>query len=297
MVLLSRVTGVSLAFSNVRRRSSSTAFLGVSMLSTVHSPRISLVVPAKNEARNLEVILPALPDVHQVIVVDGHSVDDTVEVARRVRPDAEVITQTRRGKGNALACGFAAVTGDIIVMVDADGSADPGEISRFVDALAGGADVAKGSRFVAGGGSDDITLFRSAGNRFLNIVTSLLLGTRYTDLCYGYNAFWTRIVPLLELPDHTLSGPMRWGDGFEIETVLNCRFAILGLDVREVPSHERLRIHGESNLNAVRDGLRVLRTVWDERSRAKRSYGSTRAPGLVHHVAGFEPDASIGTPA
>lgn len=265
------------------------------MPETTQSPRVSLVVPARNEARNLEIILPALPDVHQIVVVDGHSVDDTVDVARRVRPGVEVIVQTRRGKGNALACGFAAATGDIIVMVDADGSADPSEIERFVATLVAGADVAKGSRFLHGGGSDDITRFRSLGNRLLNILTNLLLGTRYTDLCYGYNAFWARTVPLLALPDHLVTGPMRWGDGFEIETVLNCRFAILGLDVREVPSHERSRIHGTSNLNAVRDGLRVLRTVWDERGRSRRG----RDAHVVTDVerAQRESEASMGTAA
>lgn len=241
-------------------------------------PRVSIVVPAKNEARNLEIVLPALPDVHQIIVVDGHSADDTIEVARRVRPGVEVISQTRKGKGNALACGFARVTGDIVVMFDADGSADPAEIDRFVAALLAGADVAKGSRFVAGGGSEDITFIRSWGNAFLNLVTNVLLGTKYTDLCYGYNAFWARILPSLELPETRSTGGMRWGDGFEIETVLNCRFALLGLKVSEVPSVERLRIHGVSNLNAVKDGLRVLRTVWDEKRRGARRLAAPIAP-------------------
>ncbi|MET0989573.1 MAG: glycosyltransferase family 2 protein, partial [Glaciihabitans sp.] len=197
------------------------------------TPRISIVIPARNEARNLEVILPELPPVHQVILVDGHSVDDTIATAQRVMPDIEVIHQTRTGKGNALACGFAAVTGDIVVMFDADGSADPAEIPRFVAALVGGADVAKGSRFAPGGGSEDITHFRRLGNYGLNVLTNVLLGTKYTDLCYGYNAFWAHALPHLELPATTLprrgDGTMHWGDGFEIETVLNCRFAAVGM--------------------------------------------------------------------
>ena len=88
-----------------------------------------------------------------MIVVDGHSVDDTVAVGRRLWPDVRMVMQTRLGKGNALACGFAAATGDIIAMVDADGSADPAEIPQFVKALLDGADFAKGSRFAEGGGS------------------------------------------------------------------------------------------------------------------------------------------------
>ena len=121
-------------------------------------PRVSVVIPTLNEARNLPYVFARMPsDIHEVIVVDGHSVDDTLAVARKIRPDVRIVMQTRRGKGNALACGFAAATGDIIAMVDADGSADPGEIPRFVRALLDGADFAKGTRFAKGGGSSDIT--------------------------------------------------------------------------------------------------------------------------------------------
>ena len=95
---------------------------------------------------------PQLPTDCEIILVDGHSTDETVRVAQRLRPDIVVIRQTRVGKGNALACGFAAATGDFIVMIDADGSNDPAEIPRFVAALEGGADFAKGSRFLPGGG-------------------------------------------------------------------------------------------------------------------------------------------------
>src|ERR1700754_373188 len=160
------------------------------------NPRVSVVVPTRNEARNLEIVLPAIaavrPSVHEIIVVDGHSTDDTVETAHRLLPWVKVITQTRKGKGNALACGFAAATGDVIVMLDADGSADPAEIDAFVSALVLGADFAKGSRFCAGGGSSDITRLRQLGNRFLNGLVNVLIGSRFSDLCYGYNAFWRR---------------------------------------------------------------------------------------------------------
>lgn len=236
-------------------------------------PRISIVIPAKNEAHNLEVLLPELPDVHEVILVDGKSVDGTVEVARAVRPDIKIIQQTRRGKGNALACGFEAASGDVIVMFDADCSADPGEIPRFVDALTAGADFAKGTRFRSGGGSADITRLRAAGNRALNVLANRLLRAQYTDLCYGYNAFWADILPHLDLPSPslaTLDDSMVWGDGFEIETVINCRIAAAGLEIAEVPSYELYRVFGDSNLNAVSDGLRVLKTIGTERRRVGR---------------------------
>jgi glycosyltransferase involved in cell wall biosynthesis len=229
-------------------------------------PRVSVVVPTYNEARNLPHVFALLPDdLHEVIVVDGRSSDGTVEVARALRPGVKVVLQTRKGKGNALACGFEAVTGDIVVMLDADGSADPREIPDFVAALVAGADFAKGTRFAEGGGSSDITRIRRIGNWFLNAIVNVLFGTRYSDLCYGYNAFWTHCLTVLDLETGETADAMRWGDGFEIETVINTRIARAGLDIREVASFEHPRVHGVSNLNAVTDGLRVLKAICIER--------------------------------
>jgi glycosyltransferase involved in cell wall biosynthesis len=180
------------------------------------SLRVSVVIPTINEAANLPHVFARLPrGLHEVIIVDGHSTDDTIGVARMLRPNVRVVLQNRRGKGNALACGFAAARGEIIVMLDADGSTDPAEIPLFVSALIEGADYAKGSRFVRGGGSDDITPLRRAGNSVLNAVVNLLYRSRYTDLCYGYNAFWARCLPHFGVTC----------DGFEVETLINVRVA------------------------------------------------------------------------
>jgi glycosyltransferase involved in cell wall biosynthesis len=235
------------------------------------APRVSVVIPTLNEARNLPYVFERLPEgLFEVVLVDGDSTDGSVEVARALWPDIRVVQQTRKGKGNALACGFAACRGDIIVMIDADGSTDPREIPAFVDALLAGADYAKGSRFIAGGGSTDITRVRRAGNFGLNLLTNALNGTRFSDLCYGYNAFWRHCMTALEL-EPGFQGAMQWGDGFEIETIINVRVARAGLRMTEVPSFERPRLHGESNLNAVRDGLRVLRTIARERLRRMKT--------------------------
>jgi glycosyltransferase involved in cell wall biosynthesis len=248
-------------------------------------PRVSVVVPTLNEARNLPYVFSRIPtDVHEVIVVDGHSVDDTVAVARQLRPDVRVVQQTRRGKGNALACGFEAATGDVIAMVDADGSTDPGEIPRFVQALLSGADFAKGTRFTAGGGSSDITRLRKLGNRLLAEVVNLCHGTHYSDLCYGFNVFWQKYVPMLDLDVSSPPSPrgdgLLWGDGFEIETLIHMRVAEEDLRVAEVPSFEHPRIHGASNLDAFSDGLRVLTTILVERRRARcRRRSRRRASG------------------
>ncbi|PWT75032.1 MAG: glycosyltransferase family 2 protein [Chloroflexi bacterium] len=281
-----------------------------------HSSRISVVIPALNEARNLPFVLEALPPgMHEVILVDGHSVDGTMAVAQRVRPGTKIVQQTRRGKGNALACGFAQATGDIIVMLDADGSADPCEIPLFVAALHAGADFAKGTRFAWGGASRDITRFRRLGNAALNRLVNLLYRTHYTDLCYGYNAFWRYLLPVLDLPPIDTAAAsangMVWGDGFEIETLINVRAAHTGARITEVGSTERARLHGVSNLNAIQDGFRVLRTILAERRRVsliERTARNTRphsvkvpADGLVdeketRHAAGGPAMAGWGGP-
>ena len=260
-------------------------------------PRISVVVPARNEAANLPYVLAALPpEIYEVVLVDGHSSDDTVAVARSIRPDIRVVQQTRKGKGNALACGFAAVRGDIIVMLDADGSADPNEISRYVDALLDGADFAKGTRFAQGGGSTDLTRLRTLGNKALNLVVNVLYGTRYTDLCYGYNAFWTRCLPVLALDaGESEQDKKLWGDGFEVETIINTRIARGRLKVVEVPSFELERIHGVSNLNTWRDGFRVLRAALTERLRKRPQRESAGVGHLIIDLTDKRADAEAAT--
>ena len=253
-------------------------------------PTVSIVIPAKNEALNLPDVFAALDtERYEVILVDGDSVDDTVEVARALCPDVIVVGQTRKGKGNALACGFAVAKGDFIVMLDADGSTDPAEIPRFVEALKQGADFAKGSRFMPGAGSSDISRLRQVGNYFLNKIVNLIYGTRYTDLCYGYNAFRRECLSVIDLEESTDQGAMRWGDGFEVETLINVRIAKAGLVVAEVPSFEHRRHFGSSNLNAFSDGIRVLRTIHAERKRGARraariSATSTRDVSASWHV-------------
>jgi glycosyltransferase involved in cell wall biosynthesis len=244
------------------------------------SPSISVVIPALNEARNIPYVFERIPrDIHEVILVDGFSVDGTVGVARQMRPDVRVLRQTRRGKGNAVACGLAVATGDVVALVDADGSADPSEIPQFVDALLNGADFAKGSRFLPGGGSSDITRLRSIGNYLLTAFFNFCYKRKYSDLCYGFNVFWTHHAPVLALDATALprpnSGGRIWGDGFEIETLIHVRVAKAGLVVSEVPSFEHSRIHGVSNLNALRDGRRVLRTILSERRRGSRRTATT----------------------
>jgi glycosyltransferase involved in cell wall biosynthesis len=225
----------------------------------IRLPRVSFVIPTLNEAKNLRSLLPRIPDwVHEVIIVDGRSTDGTVEVARQLRRDARIVLEPRPGKGVALRAGFNAAAGEIIVMMDADGSMAPEEAILFIGALMSGADLVKGSLFMQGAGSEDISIVRRFGNWSLTQLVRLLYGCSFSDLCYGYVAFWRKHVDTLHCDC----------DGFEIETLINVRALKSRLKIVEVASFEAPRISGESNLRAVRDGIRVLKTILRERVKA-----------------------------
>jgi len=264
-------------------------------------PRVSVVIPTRNEARNLPAVFARLPaHLYEVIVVDGSSTDDTIEVARSLRPDVRIVRQVGTGKGNALSLGLSEARGDILVTLDADGSTDPAEIPRFVGALVAGADLVKGSRFAQGGGSADITRSRRLGNRALCGLVNRIYGTSYTDLCYGFNAFWADCLTLLETPRPQLGAAgvtdeeSPFGRGFEVETVINVRAAKAALRVWEVPSYECRRIHGVSNLSAIRDGFRVVGRIWSESpALSARYHGTMAAPREAVHGLLPEPTPAV----
>ncbi|MFN8052388.1 MAG: glycosyltransferase family 2 protein [Acidimicrobiales bacterium] len=217
---------------------------------------VSVVIPCVNEALNLPSVLSQMPPgVVEVVIVDGESTDGTADIAREIRPDVIIIERDRTGKGDALKAGFEACTGDIIVMLDGDGSMSPREIGSMVMALANGADMVKGSRNLEEGHSADLTFIRDMGNRALSGLFNLIFDASHTDLCYGYLAFWRKHLWALT-PNCA---------GFEVETFLNVRANRAGFHVVEVPSKEGRRLYGESNLNPIRDGLRIVRTMYRER--------------------------------
>ncbi len=217
--------------------------------------RVSLLIPTLHEKKNIGNLLNSLaenvPGLKEIIVVDGGG-DGTAEVAAAL--GVRVILQEAVGKGDALRQAFASnFSGDVVVTIDADGSNRPEEIPRLVKAVQNGASIAKGSRFLKGGGSTDLSRIRKIGNYLFVHLVNLIWPGDYTDLCYGFVAFrrdaLMKLAPLLE------------SKHFEIETEICIKARKLRLKVVEVPSIELKRRHGTSKLRGVHDSVRIMKTV------------------------------------
>jgi len=214
--------------------------------------KISVVIPTKNEEKNLPTVLKELPKyISEIIVVDGHSTDNTVKIAKRY--GAKVLYENI-GKGYALRRGMEAARGDIIITMDADCSHRCVEIGLLVEAIKSGFDIVMGSRFIQGGGTEDMPWLRVAGNKMFVRLVNVLWGTNYSDLCYGYRAFRKTALKKLQLKS----------DGFGIETEIAIKAAKKHLRTIEIPSYEKVRNHGEGKLQTFTDGFKILKTILNE---------------------------------
>lgn len=214
--------------------------------------KISILIPTLNEAKNLPIVLKSLPKyVDEVIVIDGYSKDQTDKIAKKA--GCKVIYD-KKGKGSALRLGLKKAKGDIIVMMDADCSHLSSEIVLLISGILAGYDICMGSRFIQGGGSDDISLIRVIGNKIFVHTVNLLWGTNYTDLCYGYRSFTKDAIKKLDLSE----------DGFGIETEISIQSAKKKIRILEVPSFEKHRQSGEGKLRTIIDGWRIAKTILKE---------------------------------
>ncbi len=213
---------------------------------------ISVVIPTKNEEKNLPVVMRDLKTYfkqpHEIIVVDKYSNDDTVKIAKKFK--AKVIFDSK-GKGSAIRKGMTAAKGDIVITMDADCSNIAKEIGLLVEGIECGFDICMGSRFIQGGGTEDMPWYRRAGNKFFVFLVNLLWGMNYSDLCYGYRSLRKGCIKKLGLKSN----------GFGIETEIAIKAAKNRLRVLEVPSFEKNRAHGSGNLRTFRDGWIILKTI------------------------------------
>ncbi|NJD51857.1 MAG: glycosyltransferase family 2 protein [Candidatus Methanoperedens sp.] len=217
--------------------------------------RISIVIPTLNEGPNVKHVFSKIPEfIDEIVVVDGNSTDGTREEIKKYRKDAKIILENRPGKGQALKTGFKNASGDIVVIMDADGSHDTKELPMLLEPVLDGYDVSHGSRLIQGGGSDDFTPFRRLGNKMFVSLVNYMYGSEYSDLCYGYRAFKKDAIEKMTCTSK----------GFEIETEQSIRVTKTGLKVKEIPSFEAHRMHGNSNLNTLRDGWKILDVIVKE---------------------------------
>ncbi len=224
----------------------------------IKSPQtVSLVIPTLNEAENLPHVLPLLPNVPEVIevvLVDGGSTDDTVAVARTYLPHIRVVFQEGHGKSDAIRCGVQAAQGDYVLVMDADGSHDPHDVARFVALALSGYDLVKGSRYLPGGRSDDDSRLRRLLVWVTDTAANLLWGTSYTDIVFGMLLVNRRYFLDLNLSCQ----------GFGLETQLMARAKRRGFRTIQVPVVEEARRSGSSHLSVIRDGWHIGSTVFVE---------------------------------
>ncbi len=219
-------------------------------------PSISVIICTLNEADNLPHVLPELPHwIDEVVLVDGHSTDGTVQVAQELYPNVLVFYQKGKGKGDALQCAFEHVKCDIVVTLDADGATPPRYIHKFVESLLYNYDFAKGSRFIKGSASGK-PFHRTLGNFIITFTFDLLFLKIYTDICSGYNAFWRQSMKNVNLS---------WADGYENEPLIHARFTKAKSKVIEVGYNEEPRINGEVKETSWRQGPKAIKTILRER--------------------------------
>jgi glycosyltransferase involved in cell wall biosynthesis len=234
----------------------------------VGRPTVTALICALNEAENLRHVIPGIPEwVDEILLVDGNSTDGTVRVAQELNPATRVVYQRGRGKGVALRQGVEQATGDIVVMLDADGETDPVDMDGFVQPLLDGYDFAKGTRFSEGYKNKPFR--RKIGNIVIVWAFNLLYGERYTDLCSGYNAFWRSVVDKVDLWDK---------NGWNYEPLLIARVHRAGLKIIEVPQRHQGRVSGDSKLPDWQQGFAAMKTVVGERFR-RRVKVEQRSPG------------------
>lgn len=214
---------------------------------------LSIVIPTLDEAHNIRKLIPLVKKEikdynYELIVVDGHSKDDTVSVARNM--GANVIFD-RDGKGSALIKGFKEARGKIIISMDADLSHEPKELRLLISGIETGYDICVGSRFLSGGGSADMPIFRIFGNKVFVALVNIIYGSSYSDMCYGYRSFTKKVLGRLNLKEK----------GFGIETEINIKAQKAHLKILEVPSFEKKRAAGEGKLRSFNDGFVILRTI------------------------------------
>jgi glycosyltransferase involved in cell wall biosynthesis len=219
-------------------------------------PALSVVIPCYNEVGTIEQIVEAVQrsavDDLEIIVVDDASTDGTRDVLReKVEPQvARVIYhQHNRGKGAALRSGFAAATGDMVLVQDADLEYDPADYPRLIQPiLAGKADVVFGSRFTGGSSTRVLYYWHAVGNKLLTTLSNMFTNINLTDMEVCYKVFRREVLQKVRIEE----------DRFGFEPEITAKVAKLGCRIYEVGISYAGRTYGEGKKIGWRDGLRAV---------------------------------------
>jgi glycosyltransferase involved in cell wall biosynthesis len=221
-------------------------------------PTISVLICTLNEEKNLQSVLPKIPSwISEILLVDGHSTDETVKVAKTLLPEIRVLYQQGRGKGEALRYGITQASGDIVVTLDADGATDPNAIMTFLEPLFNGYDFAKGSRFIISS-PENKAMYRIFGNLLIAAIFNVLYGAHFTDVCSGFNAFWKKKIQHIDFD---------FADSYEDEPLLIAKSKKAGLKIVEVGHVDLGRVYGESKAPSWRQGFKAVKSLCRERLR------------------------------
>lgn len=216
--------------------------------------KVSLVIPTRNEEGCIGKVLGEIPRklVDEVIIVDGHSTDKTItEIKKFLKRSDKLVHQSKLGYGAAFLEGFKKVTGDVVIMMDADGSHNPKGIGEIINKLKLGYEFVMASRYAKGGKSDDDTLIRFLGNKIFTWMTNVVHGTNVTDSLYLFSAISKKQLGKLKLES----------SGFEFCTEIIVKAHRAGLKFAEIPTTERKRYAGKSKVNSIVHGFKILRMI------------------------------------
>lgn len=216
--------------------------------------KVTVLIPTKNEEGCIGRVLSEIPRsiVDQVVIIDGHSTDNTVKEAKSfMKTKDKLVHQRRNGYGDAFIQGMKIASGDLIVMMDADGSHNPRDISKIIRKVEQGAEYVMASRYMRGGRSDDDTLLRWFGNKFFTWMTNIVHGTSMTDSLYLFTAIRRDTLKNLKLESNS----------FEFCTEIVVKAHKAGLKFAEVPTVERARYAGNSKVNSFLHGIKILRMI------------------------------------
>ena len=233
----------------------------------------SVIVPCRNEAGTIARLVDRVPPLGsrtQIVLIEGHSRDNTLAECRRVQQvhadkDILVLTQPGIGKADAVRAGIAAASGDILLILDADLSVAPEELVRFYRALVSGkGELANGTRLVYPVEREAMRYLNRLANRAFAIAFSWLLGQRITDTLCGTKAFRRSTY------DRIIAATQDSIDPFgDFDLLVGA--ATLDLRIVEVPVRYHVRTYGATNISRFRHGFQLLQLLWRSARKLKFS--------------------------